>query len=327
MIAWRPVPRSRSLVEEGAAEPSNAPGMELRGVFAILPTPFDERGEIDWDSLSTLVEFEIVHGVDGLVVLGILGEVLRLDDGERRHMTERTCELTAGRVPVAVGTGHSGTRVVAGFSRHAQDAGAAAVLVMPPLGGRSSDGVLVEYYAAVASAVSIPVVVQDEPATTGVLLPPALLARIVREIPGCRYVKLEEPPTPRKLSALLALAPDARVFGGLGAMYLIEELHRGAVGTMTGFAFPEALVEVARAWERGDRAHARAAFDRWTPLIRFEAQQGVGLAIRKEVLQRRGAIRTAALRHPGQPLDPATSAELDEVLAAAGFRDLAGVRA
>ena len=143
-----------------------------------------------------------------------------------------------------------------------------------------------------AAAIGIPIVVQDEPVTTGVLMSPELLVRIATEIPACRYVKLEEPPTPTKITAMRRLPGGAgvRIFGGMNAMYFYEELSRGAVGIMTGAAVPDVLVEIQTAFDRGDRAAAAAIFDRYASYIRYEGQQGVGLALRKEVLRLRGAI-------------------------------------
>jgi 4-hydroxy-tetrahydrodipicolinate synthase len=174
----------------------------------------------------------------------------------------------------------------------------------------------VQYYAEVAAAVALPIVIQDEPVTTGVQMPAALLARIAAAAPSCRYAKVEHLPTPPKFSEIAALAPDAQLglFGGSGGLYFLEELQRGARGIMTGFAFPEALVEVWARFTSGDESGAAEAFYRWLPLLKLEGQPVLGLAIRKEILRRRGALPNAVLRRPGPTLDAGTACELDALI-------------
>jgi 4-hydroxy-tetrahydrodipicolinate synthase len=176
---------------------------------------------------------------------------------------------------------------------------------------------LPEFFRRVAEASPLPLVMQDEPAATGVTVPVSVLLRCTAAS-GARVVKLEDPPTPPKIARLLEEDPSLRVFGGLGGTFALSELRRGACGTMTGFAFPEILAAVRRRLEAGDAGGAGAVFDRYLPLIQFEAQAGVGLAIRKELLRRRGAIASAATRGPVRALDPATLEELDDVLARVG---------
>jgi 4-hydroxy-tetrahydrodipicolinate synthase len=293
---------------------------ELGGVIPITVTPFDDRGEIDEASIQTLVEFEIRCGVDGLNVLGIMGEFQKLTEAERRRVAACFIRAVAGRVPVVVGTSHGGTGVAIELSRAAAAAGAAAVMVAPPPGLRGDDAI-VAHYRAVAGAIAIPVVVQDEPVTTGVLMSPELLVRIATELPACRYVKLEEPPTPTKITAIRRLpgGDRLRIFGGLNGLYFFEELSRGAVGIMTGIAVPDVLVRVYAAFRGGDPAGAAALYDRHASYIRFEAQQGLALALRKEVLRLRGAIARAHVRPPGPRLDDVTRAELLGALGRAGI--------
>ncbi|MBI3456848.1 MAG: dihydrodipicolinate synthase family protein [Candidatus Rokubacteria bacterium] len=295
---------------------------ELAGVIPITVTPFDETGRVDEESIATLVEFEIRCGVHGLNVLGIMGEAHKLTDPERQRVAEIFLKHVAGRLPVVVGASHGGTGAVIELSQAAEAAGAAAVMVAPPIGLRGADAILA-HYRDVAAAIRIPVVVQDEPVTTGVLMPPELLARIAAEVEGCRYVKLEEPPTPTKTTALRRLpgGDRLRIFGGMNAMYFIEELRRGAAGIMTGFAFPDILVDVYTRFRAGDAAGAAAVYDRYASFIRYEGQQGIGLALRKEVLRRRGAIRTGFVRPPGPRLDDITRAELGDILARMGLLD------
>jgi len=290
-------------------------GAELAGVVPITVTPFDERGRVDEDAIAGLVEFEARCGVHGLNVLGIMGEAHKLTEPERRRVAELFVKNAAGRLPVVVGTSHGGTGVVVELSQAAESAGAAAVMVAPPNGLRG-DGAILAHYREVAAAIAIPIVVQDEPVTTGVVMSPELLARIATEIEACRYVKLEEPPTPTKLTALRRLpgGDRLRVFGGMNAFYFIEELSRGAAGVMTAFAFPDVLVEIYEDFRRGDVGAAAALFDRSASFIRYDGQQGIGLALRKEVLRRRGAIPSAFVRPPGPKLDDVTGAELTAIL-------------
>jgi 4-hydroxy-tetrahydrodipicolinate synthase len=293
---------------------------DLRGVIPITATPFDATGQVDEASIATLVEFEARCGVHGLNVLGIMGEAHKLAESERRRVAEVFVKCAAGRFPVVVGTSHGGTAVAVELSRAAEAAGAAAVMVAPPA-GLHGDVAVLAHYRAVAEAIGLPVVVQDEPVTTGVLMSPDLLVRIATELPACRYVKLEEPPTPTKITAMRQLpgGDRVRIFGGMNAMYFYEELCRGAVGIMTGVAVPDILVRVFTAFERGDRAGAAAVFDRYASYIRYEGQQGIGLALRKELLRLRGAIATGVVRQPGPALDDITRRELGEILARLGL--------
>lgn len=289
------------------------------GVYAITATPFDEDGRLDEASLASLVEFEIRAGVHGLVILGIMGESHKLADRERLRVTQDVLRHVAGRIPVVVGTTHGGTDPTIELSQAAEEAGAAAVMVAPPAGLKSPDAI-VAHYRAVAFALRIPVVVQDEPTTTRVPLPPVMLARIAREVESCRIFKLEDPPSPSKIGQLRKLCNGwVQLYGGLGGVYFYEELLRGADGTMTGFAFPEILVGIYERFRAGRRAEAAALFDRYASLIRYEGQQGIGLAIRKEILRRRGAIRCAGVRSPGSALDEVTARELDGVLERMGI--------
>jgi 4-hydroxy-tetrahydrodipicolinate synthase len=292
---------------------------ELKGVIPITVTPFDAAGHVDEPSIATLVEFEARCGVHGLNVLGIMGEAHKLSESERRRVAEVFLKCAAGRFPIVVGTSHGGTAVVVELSRAAEAAGAAAVMVAPPIGLRG-DAAILAHYRAVADAVGIPVVVQDEPVTTGVLMSPELLVRIATEIPACRYVKLEEPPTPTKITAMRRLPGGAgpRIFGGMNALYFFEELSRGAIGIMTGVAVPDLLVRIFTAFDGGDPRAAAALFDRYASYIRYEGQQGIGLALRKEVLRLRGAIATSVARRPGPALDDVTRRELHDILARLG---------
>ncbi|MCC6628505.1 MAG: dihydrodipicolinate synthase family protein [Chloroflexi bacterium] len=284
------------------------------GVYAILATPFDEAGQLDEVSLCSLVDFELACGVQGLTILGQMGEYHKLADAERERVTEIVMRRVAGRVPVIVGVSHTGTDVVIQLAQSARRAGAAGIMVSPPSGVRG-EAALLAHFRRVAATVDVPLIVQDEPVMTGVIMPPALLARLARDISTLTAIKLEEPPSPSKLSQVLALTEGrVAVFGGLGGLFFLEELGRGARGAMTGYAFPEALVEIYSAHITGDHDRAARVFHQHLPLIRFEAQVGIGLGIRKEILRRRGAMRTAIVREPAPAIDADTWRELDDLL-------------
>jgi 4-hydroxy-tetrahydrodipicolinate synthase len=296
--------------------------MPLRGVYTIALTPFTDKGDLDDKSIGSLSEFYVDAGVHGITILGIMGEAHKLSDAERRAITERYVAAVGGRVPVVVGCSAVATKVVAERVQEAEKAGATAVMVAPPNNQRSLDLVF-EHYRRVAEVVSVPVVVQDEPVNTGVVMPAPFIARLVNEIGGCRYVKLEEAPTTIKISSLLkGIETDVGVFGGLGGMYFYEELVRGASGIMTGFAYPHVLVETYRLFVNGERREAQEYFFRYLPLIRFEAQLGVGgVGIRKEILKLRGAITSSHVRFPAPSLDEETLQELEDLVEVLGLAD------
>ena len=276
----------------------------LRGVWNIVPTPFLPDGALDLASIPTLVDFVRATGVDGLTILGVLGEAARLGDAERTAVLEAAIGAAGGAIPVCVGVSHASTDRAIAYAREAEAAGAHSVMLAPPPLARPTDAALRRHYLAVASAVSIPVVVQDHPASSGVQMSTEFLLALAAEAPSCRVIKLEEEPTPPKAGRLVDGSPDVIVLGGLGGEMLVEELRRGSHGTMTGFGFPEILVAVVRRWFAGDRDGAAAVFDRYATLIRFENQAILNLPIRKLVYQRRGAIAHATVRAPGPAARP-----------------------
>jgi len=189
-------------------------------------------------------------------------------------------------------------------------------MVSPPRMPKLNSAAVVAHYKALADAVDLPIIVQDYPPIAGFAMEPALLARIAKEIPSARTIKLEDPPTPFKTARILEAAGDTKVqiFGGLGGVFLLEELISGATGAMTGFAFPEILARIMKHWNAGEHDAAADVFYRAVPLMRFEFQEGIGMAIRKEVLRRRGALASAATRAPAGALDAPTKQSLDRVL-------------
>lgn len=285
----------------------------LRGTWYVVPTPFGGDGGLDVDSQRRVADAAVSWGVDGLLLMGVTSEAPALTGHERVEALEAIAEAVGGRLPFVIGCSGASVEVVAERAQEATRLGAVAAMVAAPPLVRNVDA-LPEFYRRVAGATGLPLVIQDEPAATGVTLPVSVLQACV-EAAGARVVKLEDPPTPPKIAALLAADPALHVLGGLGGAFALSELRAGACGTMTGFAFPEILGAVRARQESKDAAGAAALFDRFLPLIQFEAQAGVGLAIRKELLRRRGAIACAVTRGPTRRLSEATMAELDDVLA------------
>lgn len=292
--------------------------MRIEGVYHILTTPFGDDRALDEASLVRLVDSVVALGVDGLTILGVAGEAHRLSDGERARAVALVMDRVAGRVPVAVGTSTDGTDSAIAASVAAEAAGAAAVMVAPPTFLQAGPA-LTAHYRAIADAVGVAVILQDFPPVNGVTLGPSQMADLIAAVPAITCVKLEGAPTPLRIADLRSLVGDGvTIVGGLGGMYLLDELRRGADGTMTGFAFPEALLEIHRAWRSGDRQAAARAYQRWLPLLVFEGQTGVGLAVRKELLRQRGFIASAHVRRPGTGLDERLRADLAETLRASG---------
>ena len=291
--------------------------MAFDGVYSIIPTAFTDAGDLDPASQRAVVDLFIDKGANGLTALGVTGEVARLEERERAEILEVVVEQAAGRVPIIAGTSAEGTRTCISYTRQAKQLGAAAVMVSPPRMPKLNSAAVVNHYKALADAVDLPIIVQDYPPITGFAMEPPLLARIAKEIPAARTIKLEDPPTPFKTARILEAAGETKVqiFGGLGGVFLLEELISGATGAMTGFAFPEILARIMKHWNAGEKDAAADVFYRAVPLMRFEFQEGIGMAIRKEVLRRRGALKSAATRAPAGALDAPTKAALDRVLA------------
>ncbi len=291
--------------------------MDIKGVFTIMPTPFTAAGDLDLASLERLVDFQLECGVYGLAILGFLGEAHKLASIERRQVIETVMGRVQGRIPIWVGVRALGTIGAIEQAREAQDLGAQG-LFAAPIGG-VGESAMFDYYAALASAVPLPVYIHDYPEALGAELSPELVARCCKE-GGVAGIKLEEPPVGIKLSKIRELAGErCRVFGGLGGTYFLEELERGAHGTMTGFAFPEILVRIYEAFFAGKRDEAARVFDHYCPLIRYEFQPKIGIALRKHTYMRRGAIASDFIRAPGPKLDALTRAELERTVRRVGL--------
>jgi 4-hydroxy-tetrahydrodipicolinate synthase len=290
--------------------------MAFGGVFSVLPTPFDASGDFDPESLKRVIDLFLADGVNGFTALGVTSEVARLTDRERDIVLDSVVSHVAGRAPVVAGTTAEGLRTCIEYTRRAKQAGAAAVMISPPRMAKINSDAVAKHYSEVAAAVDLPIIVQDYPPISGYAMEASLLARIARDVPAARTIKLEDPPTPFKTSRILDQTKELEVaiFGGLGGVFLLEELLAGAAGAMTGFAFPKVLVKIVALFRAGKIDEAAEEFYRRVPLMRFEFQEGIGMAIRKEVLKRRGALAHAGIRPPGGMLDQATRDALDRVM-------------
>lgn len=284
------------------------------GVHNIMATPFLPNEELDFPSLGTLIDYLEQSKCCGVLALGVLGEADRLTEDERDAVLNRVLKHAAGRLQVSVGVSHESTLVVAKRARQAEAAGVVAVMVAPPIGSVAGPA-LKRHYQRIADRLSIPVIVQDHPASNGVKMPVEFVASLAEHLPPGSVVKLEEPPTAVKMAHLRELAPSYEIFGGLGGVSLLYELDAGAAGTMTGFALPSMLVGIVSAHLAGDRDLAQSRFERALPLLDFEAQPGVGVALRKELLRQQGAIAHATVRQPAPAADPFLLNTLNKLLA------------
>jgi len=285
----------------------------LKGIYNITPTPFHADGSLDEASLATLTQFNIDKGVDGMTILGVMGETSKVTDGERDRIISGVL-AAAGDLPICVGTTHTGTDGCVIYSKRAEELGAKAVMVAPPLLARSNEEAMRRHYLTVAEAIDIPIVVQDHPASSRVYMSVEFIVKLAEEAAQCNFLKLEDVPCPPKVAKARAAKPDMVIFGGLGGMMFLEELKSGADGAMTGFGFPDILVDIYRKYMSGDIDGATKTFYHYCPLIRFEAQDGISMTLRKEIYARRGAIASAQPRRPYAALDEGTLRDLDDLL-------------
>lgn len=287
----------------------------LEGIVPILVMPFDDDGRIDHESLRSLIEFNVAAGIHGLgVALG--SEIFKLTQEERADVVATVVRTVAKRVPVVINTGANGTDLCIAQSRHAEAAGADALMIMPPSFMPISADEIFEHYRAVAAAVAVPIILQDIPQAP---VPPALALRIADVCPNVRTIKVETMPVAGKVADMTAAAGSRlTVFGGAGGIYFIEELRRGARGTMPFCSQPGAFLEVWNLFQTGDQAGARRVFDAaFTGINRLGSQGGdLFYHVQKQLLVRMGIIRTAHVRRPTSRIDPITQQEIDTVLEA-----------
>ena len=290
-----------------------------KGVFAISATPFAEDGSLDLESTDRLIEFYLDSGVSGLTILGVMGEAPKLAPDESVAFTKRVLAAVNGKVPVVVGVSSPAFNPMAALTRQVMDLGAAGVMVAPA-GGLNTDEKLENYFHSICELLGdVPIVLQDYPPSSGVWFSTALLNRLFADLPSLKVLKHEDWPGLRKITQFRAAerAGERRrvsVLVGNGGLFLPQELARGVDGAMTGFSFPEMLVRVCNLHADGDADAAEDLFDAYLPLVRYEQQVGIGLAIRKETLRRRGVIASASTRAPGPSLDADDHAELTRLL-------------
>ena len=292
------------------------------GVYLITVTPFTDSGALDLVSTDSMVDFCLDAGVTGLTVLGIMGEASKLTAEESRVFVARVLARVAGRVPVVVGASAPGFAPMKELTDSVMALGAAGVMVAPPASVRTDDQI-VAYFDMVQETVgpSVPWVLQDHPVATGVQMSAGTILRILKNAPGCVMLKHEDCPGLAKLSAIRAASARGEVrrvailCGNGGGLFLPEELARGADGAMTGFAYPEMMVGVCRAYAAGNVERAHDLFDAYLPLARYEQQAGIGLAVRKHILAERGVIASAAIRKPGPKLQAADIADIARLTA------------
>ena len=288
-----------------------------RGVFTIAVTPFLPDGALDLDSIDRMTDFYVEKGATGLTILGMMGEAGKLTHEESLAVVARVTARTD--LPVVVGVSAPGFAAMQALAGAAMDTGAAGVMIAPH-GSLKTDDQIVGYYATAADMLGpIPFVLQDFPLATGVTIAPSLILRIVRACPGCVMLKHEDWPGLEKITALRkAEAEGARrisILCGNGGQFLPEEMGRGADGAMTGFAYPEMMARVVDLHAAGAQERMHDVFDAYLPLVRYEMQPGPGLAARKHILARRGAIAHPTLRRPGPVLSPAAVAEVETLMA------------
>jgi 4-hydroxy-tetrahydrodipicolinate synthase len=299
---------------------------EASGTFAIAPTPFHEDGRIDEGSIDRLTDFYRDVGCNGITVLGIMGEAPKLDGQEAVDVATRFIRR-AQKMQIIVGVSAPGFAAMRSLARSVMDAGAAGVMIAPPPHLRTDDQITTYFKQAVeAIGADIPWVLQDYPLTLTVVMTPQVIRRIVMDNPSCVMLKHEDWPGLEKISALRAFQKDGSlrplsILTGNGGLFLDFEMERGADGAMTGYAFPDMLVDVVRMSKAGQRDAAHDLFDAHLPLIRYEQQQGVGLAVRKYVMKRRGMIASDAQRKPGSSLTQAARNEVDYLLSRLARKD------
>lgn len=288
-----------------------------QGVYIIAVTPFHADGALDLESTDRMVDFYLDAGATGLTVLGMMGESQKLTIEESQLVVRRILQRVAGRVPVVVGVSAPGFAQMAALTQMVMGDGAAGVMIAPPSALRTDDQIVGYYHQAAGFIGDVPFVLQDFPLVTNVQMSVPVIRRIVADLPSCVCLKHEDWPGLDKISALRAdgfLNRRIAILCGNGGMFLPEEMARGADGAMTGFAYPEMMVDVVRQMQASQPDRAQDLFDAYLPLARFEQQPNIGLAVRKYTMARRGIIANAALRRPGGTLSAATIAEIERLI-------------
>ncbi len=292
-----------------------------KGVYIISATPFTDAGEIDFDSTDRLVDFYLESGVNGMTILGVMGEAPKLSAEESIAFSERVLKRVNGRVQIVVGVSSAGNLNLKRLTDKVMALGAAGVMVSPASGLKTEEQIET-YIAGVIKELGpqVPIVLQDYPQLTAVHMSAGLINKLFAQFPSLKMLKHEDVPGLRKVSQVRAAEARGErrrisILVGNSGMFLPMELRRGADGAMTGVAYPEMLVGVCEKFFAGDAEGAEDVYDAFLPIVRYENQPGIGLAIRKEILRRRGVIKSAALRAPGAKLDADDVRDLDGLMA------------
>lgn len=290
------------------------------GVYIIAVTPFTVQGELDLDSTDNMVDFYLDCGVSGMTILGMMGEAPKLTTEESQTFVKRVIKRVAGRVPIIVGVSAPGFAQMKELSDWVMNEGASGVMIAPPSGLKTDDQIY-KYYVNAAKIIgeTTPFVLQDFPLATGVVIPVSIILKIVTDVPNCVCLKHEDWPGLAKITEvrLKSKTNNLRkisILCGNGGLYLPEEMARGANGAMTGFSYPEMMVELVNAQQANEEIKAKDIFDAYLPLIRYEAQPVLGLAIRKYILAKRGCIATPTLRAPAPKLSAQDIAEIETLI-------------
>jgi 4-hydroxy-tetrahydrodipicolinate synthase len=289
--------------------------INLSGVIPIVPTPFDVDGDIDLGSFRNVLDYLVQSGVHGVAVLGMASEGFAVTDRERDLLVRTAAEQVNGAVPLVVGCSHSSAHAVAELAVASSDAGADALMVMPPALGSPIPAAVVEYFAAVDAAVDIPIMVQDNPAWTGMRIQASVYEKIA-DLAHVSYVKVETPHPPTTMRLISDVVGDSLIlFGGLAGNWLPEELRSGIAGTMPASIMPQVYVGVWELWASGRHDEALALFHRFHPVIRVSGQPSIGIAMAKQLLVSAGAIKAPFVRSPLRQLSDQDRNDLEAVAA------------
>ena len=292
--------------------------MDNNGVHFMMPTVFNDEDSIDIKSMYSVCKFAKNSGCKGLVLLGVMGEAHRLSEHERNFLIEEISQLSKelGLI-LTIGASAESGYLATSYAAAASDSGAEQVMVAPPIMKKPNENVLFRYYEDINNSIgkNTRIVIRDLPEQSGVHMSPQFMVDLHKNLDKVNSIKLEDPPTPSKISKIDKLrSKDLKIFGGLGGLFFLEELIRGASGTMTGFAFTEILVEIYNLFSEDKITEAKDVFYKWLPLIRYENTAGISLSIRKEILRKRKITSYSNVRYPSPAMDEDDKKELEFIL-------------
>jgi 2-keto-3-deoxy-L-arabinonate dehydratase len=277
----------------------------LHGCIPILVTPFADDGSLDLESLEREIDWVLAEGASGVACVAIASEGYKLTESERDAVIAASVRRVDGRVPVVASADGPGEEPAIDRARRAAALGADVLMVLPSYFVKPGPDAITSYYARIADASGLPIMLQDAPQLTGVSMAPALWARIAEATAGLRYIKAEGTPQGPTISEALRLCGDrVGVFCGWGGLSLLDALERGAIGNMPAPNFTRFFADVQRVWETGDRKHAEQLFDRGVPFVMWSMQSiDHSVTAAKVELHRRGVIASPRLRQPALALD------------------------